>query len=169
MIIRYLTSVAYLATCFTLTASDLPFGAWKMNLDKSTGMNPTVSNFERKGDVVTNSNGQMSHQVVFDGKDYPVTGTPLYDHASWRRIDPLTYEHTMKKDGKAVYTIRTVVAKDGKTRTWSNTRWLADGTKLDFQGMQERTGPQVDASNLLLGNWRQIPMMTIEDRMEEFG
>ena len=159
---RLLTSAAFLAICFAASAADLLVGTWKVNPDKSTGGIPTVSNFERDGEFIKNSNGQMSYRFKFDGQENPVTGSALFDMASWKQIDPHTFEHVMKKDGKILYTVRTAVATDGKTRTWRITRTLADGTTAVSEGVQERTGGETDPSNALMGNWRQIPFMKIE-------
>jgi hypothetical protein len=38
----------------------------------------------------------------FDGKDYPVTGDPISDTRSYAKVDDLTLNLTVKKDGKVV-------------------------------------------------------------------
>ena len=38
----------------------------------------------------------------YDGKDYPVTGNPAADTASFKRVDDQTGESTFKKDGEVV-------------------------------------------------------------------
>src|SRR3989442_15419405 len=53
----------------------------------------------------------------FDGKDYPVTGDPNGDTRSYRKVNDRTLEVTVKKNGKATVTARTVVSADGKNRT----------------------------------------------------
>jgi hypothetical protein len=161
---RLLASSFFLTICFSASAADHLAGTWKLNPEKSGGGTPTISNFERDGDFIKNSNGTMSYRFKFDGQDNPVTGSTLYDMASWKQIDPRAFEHTMKKDSKVVYTVRTVCAADGKTRTWKNTRNLANGGTATSEGIQERTAGEVDPSNPLLGNWRQIPFMKIEGK-----
>ena len=51
----------------------------------------------------------------FDGKDYPLTGSPFADTVSLKRIDPRTTERIDKKAGAAAQTLRRVVSQDGKT------------------------------------------------------
>lgn len=51
----------------------------------------------------------------YDGKDYPLTGSPTADTVSLKRIDVRTTERVDKKDGTVVQTIRRVVSADGKT------------------------------------------------------
>jgi hypothetical protein len=54
---------------------------------------------------------------TYDGKDYPITGSPDFDALSARRVDPNTVESTQKRMGKAVGTTTRTVSKDGKTLT----------------------------------------------------
>ena len=53
----------------------------------------------------------------YDGKDYPIKGSPIADTVSLRRINALTTERTNKKAGKVMETQRRVIAKDGKSFT----------------------------------------------------
>jgi len=53
----------------------------------------------------------------YDGKDYPVKGSPAVDTVALTRIDALTNTRADKKGGKVVATHKRVVAKDGKTWT----------------------------------------------------
>jgi hypothetical protein len=53
----------------------------------------------------------------FDGKDNPVTGSPMIDTIAYTKIDDNTFEGTSKKAGKVVSNVKIVVAKDGKTMT----------------------------------------------------
>ena len=57
-----------------------------------------------------------------NGREYPVVGRDvgariLGDAISWRRIDPLTVEMTIKKKGDVINTTRHAVSQDGKTLT----------------------------------------------------
>jgi hypothetical protein len=63
----------------------------------------------------------------YDGKDYPVTGSPLYDAYALKRINASTTESMQKKDGKIVFTNRRVVSKDGKVLTITQTGTNAQG------------------------------------------
>ena len=53
----------------------------------------------------------------FDGKDYPLTGSPAADAVALKRIDARTTERTDKKAGTVAQTLRRVVSQDGKTMT----------------------------------------------------
>ena len=56
-------------------------------------------------------------QEHYDGKDSPVTGNPDADMVARRLVNPTTVETLAKKDGKVISTQRSVVSKDGMTRT----------------------------------------------------
>jgi ABC-type xylose transport system substrate-binding protein len=63
----------------------------------------------------------------YDGKDYPITGNPAADTASFKRVDDQTGESTFKKDGKVTATNVRVLSKDGKTLTITSKGTTADG------------------------------------------
>jgi hypothetical protein len=112
-------------------ATDPRVGTWKLNVGKSKfdpGPPPkslTVK-VEPSGSgekVSTEGVGpdgnptKTGYTANFDGKDYPLTGSPTADKVSLKRLDPRTTERTDKKDGKVIATLRRVVAQDGKTMT----------------------------------------------------
>src|ERR1700751_5246638 len=105
-------------------------GSWKLNEAKSkipAGMAHVVtSTYEAQGDQVKavgdgiDASGSPMHAEwvgKFDGKDYPVTGTPMTNSRSYKQENPHTLFLTNKKDGKTVSTARIVTSADGKTRT----------------------------------------------------
>lgn len=115
-----------------LWATDRQVGTWKMNMEKSTfasGMpapkGETLVIEEQEGGLKVVSNGlnpegkptHFEYSVKYDGKDYPVTGSPAVDSVSARRIDANTIETTRKKNGVVVTTNTSAISKDGKTRT----------------------------------------------------
>lgn len=63
----------------------------------------------------------------YDGKDYPLTGHPNADMASFKMTDDHTGESTFKKNGKVVATNTRVLSKDGKTLTITSKGMTADG------------------------------------------
>jgi len=73
----------------------------------------------RIGTWVDAEGGRTATQYTanFDGKDYPLTGSPNADTVSLKRIDARTTERTDKKGGKVTVTLTRVVAQDGKTMT----------------------------------------------------
>ena len=60
------------------------------------------------------SDGSLSYEAKFDGKDYPAGGD---SHAttSLKLIDEYTIEETDKEDGKVVVVTLMIVSKDGET------------------------------------------------------
>ena len=134
MRVRLLAIVLVLAAvAATLWAAEEPLiGTWKLNLAKSKftpGPPPRsqtlhyqpsgASGIQRANDEV-NAKGERTQSVVtyvFDGKEHPVTGSPLVDAVVNRRMDAYTTERVQKKGGKIVNTLRRIVSKDGKTLT----------------------------------------------------
>ena len=70
---------------------------------------------------------KTGYTANFDGKDVPLTGSPIADMTSIKRVDARTTERTDKKDGKVVMTLRRVVAQDGKTMTVTTKGTNAEG------------------------------------------
>jgi hypothetical protein len=107
------------------------FGTWKLNVEQSkyspgpTPRNSTKRYEAYKGGLkatqdTTTAKGDMQHiEIVgaMDGKDYAATGNPEIDTYSFRKLADRTYEIVQKKAGQLMYTVTTVVAADGKTRT----------------------------------------------------
>ena len=111
-------------------AADLQMGTWKLNEEKSkltpgTAKFTTVTLKNMSGNIKVTGDGigadgkpvHVEWSGKFDGKDYPVTGDPNGDTRSYRKVDDRTLEVTVKKNGKATVTARTVVSADGKSRT----------------------------------------------------
>ena len=79
------------------------------------------------------ASGKSSHTEwsgKFDGKDYPVTGSPDSDARSYTKVNDRTLQFTAKKNGKVVATGRTVVSADGKSRTATVSGTTAKGKKF---------------------------------------
>jgi hypothetical protein len=120
-----------LALNVSAAAADQQSGTWKMNPAKSTyspGPAPksiTVKIDSDADNIKLSSDGidaagnptHVEYTAKYDGKDYPITGVPNADTVALERIDASTTESTVKKAGQVVMTVRSVVAKDGKTRT----------------------------------------------------
>jgi hypothetical protein len=116
-------------------------GTWKLNATKSTfspgpapkSMSVTyapVANGVKIAVDVTPADGPAQHWEMtgtYDGKDYPVTGNPNADMASFKLVDDLTGESTFKKAGKVTATNTRVLSADGKTLTVTSKGTTADG------------------------------------------
>ena len=90
-------------------AAESPFsGTWKLNPAKSlrpaAKRDVAVVDADENGlkfneDMVDDKDQPMklSYVAKFDGKDYPVTGTPDVDSISYRRINAHTLKGTLRK------------------------------------------------------------------------
>jgi len=111
-------------------------GTWKINLTKSKyspGPPPTSGTtiFEAVGQGIRITADGIDAQgkptklnfgvVHFDGKPYPITGTPDYDAATYKQVNNSTMESTRTKAGKVVQTTTSAISADGKTRTLTTT------------------------------------------------
>ena len=169
-----LTCLMASSAAISMRAADPLVGAWRLNLQKSKGINPTISEFTRDGEYFRNTAAGWGYRFKLDGKDYPVEGNPQATTASWAKVDDRTFQHVMKKDGNVVYTVTTRVAADGKTRAWRTTRMLPNGGEATSEGSQELMEGKPNESFPLLGKWVMRPIMEIEShndgvRMPVFG
>ena len=106
-------------------------GTWRLNLEKSKFTpGPAPKSLTVKLEAVGEGVKVTSEAVIadrrtvrteftanYDGKDYPMNGSPAVDTVALTRVDAYTNTRIDKKDGKVVATHRRVVAKDDKT--WS--------------------------------------------------
>ena len=118
-------------TTLAAQAPDPRVGTWTLNVAKSKydpGPAPTSQTLtveatgqgERILSDAVNADGTHTttqYSANFDGKDYPLTGSPIADSVALKRIDAHSTERADKKGGKVVQTFRRVVSKDGKTMT----------------------------------------------------
>jgi hypothetical protein len=112
-------------------ARDPRTGTWKLNVAKSTykpGPAPRTQTVriepsgqgEHVRSETINTNGTRvvtDYTAAYDGVDYPITGSPVANTVSLKRIDALTTERFDKKDGHVMLVYRRVVSPDGKTMT----------------------------------------------------
>src|SRR5215510_13579753 len=151
--------VAFLAVCLFVMSplsnfaqTDPIIGTWKLNLAKSKyspgpspksqtltyeavgqGIKITVKGTDAEGKPIDNQ-----FTANFDGKDYPVTGTPDWDTIAWKRIDAYKTEISRKKAGKVLSTATRVISKDGKTMTFTEKGVNAKGEKISNTVVYER-------------------------------
>ena len=125
------TALCALSISFGVAAKDARLGKWKLNVEKSKfdpGPGPKSLKlvFEPAGKGVhlkteqvnaDDSKGGVEYTANFDGKDYPLKGSPIADMTSLKRVDATTVIRIDKKDGKPVMTYRSVTTKDGKSYT----------------------------------------------------
>jgi hypothetical protein len=122
-------------------AADPVVGTWTLNAAKSTfGSGPALKSqtrtYSQGADGISLSvNGvradgsAVSQQSTFkyDGKPYPMTGSPDYDAISLKRVNGSTVSSTMTKAGKKVGTTTRTISGHGKILTLSTKATGADG------------------------------------------
>jgi hypothetical protein len=126
-------------------AADNQVGTWKLNVAKSkyspgpapkdgtltvesepNGLKITIHGTDAEGKAV-----HMEFSPKYDGKDVPATGMPGADTINMKKINDYTVESVSKKGGKPLITTRSVVSKDGKTRTSTQKGKNAKGEKVN--------------------------------------
>ena len=136
--------LASLAISLLLQAAQDPFsGVWKLNLSRSRLPPPIPKSQTARVDV--NASGiRISEEIVsdtgermnisvdarFDGKDYPIKGSPFADSVSYQRIDRFTIKGVGKKAGKVIMHETVVVSRDGKTMTGTYSGTDASGKQV---------------------------------------
>jgi hypothetical protein len=122
-------------------AADPVIGTWVLNTAKSTGATLPKSEtrtYTASADGIVLSwkrvgadGKETSVQTTFkyDGKDYPVTGSPDFDTVSVKRVNGHTVDSIQKRMGKAVGTTKRTVSKDGKTLTLVSKLTTAQGER----------------------------------------
>ena len=133
-------------------AADPRVGTWKLNVAKSTyspGPAPKslTTKIEAAGDgeklTADGVRGddtpiRIEYTAQYDGKDYPITGSPMADTVSLKRLDANTTERTDKKDGKVTQTVTRTVSSDGKTMTVTYKGTNAKGQPINNVGVYEK-------------------------------
>ena len=124
---------ALLALSSVAIAADAPdsvVGTWQLNTAKSTGSAPMPKSETRvyaaspggvaltwKRVSADGKDSTVKTTFKYDGKDYPVAGSPDFDALNAKRIDANTVESTQKRMGKEVGTTERTLSADGKTLT----------------------------------------------------
>ncbi len=151
------TTLASLAAFFAglaiCLAAEPHMGTWKLNeaLSKfspvATRNSTVVYEIVGSGDDVRivvdgkDKDGKPVHSEwtgKFDGKDYPVTGSPVEDARTYTKVDDRTLDFTSKKGGKVNLTGRVVVSADGKTRTVTATATDSSGKKMQNTSVYDK-------------------------------
>jgi hypothetical protein len=142
-----------LALCFVaaLSFANPNMGTWKLNEAKSKipagAPKNTMVVYEAAGDNVkvtvdgVDGTGKPTHNEwtgKFDGKDYPLTGDPMADTRSYKKIDDRTTELTNKKGGKVTLTGKIVISADGKSRTVTVSGTDPMGMKVEMTAVYDK-------------------------------
>lgn len=135
--------IAVSAVAIAGDAADPVVGTWTFNAAKSTG-NRLVPRSETRTYVAAGNGVALTWERVaedgktrtvrttfyYDGKEYPVAGSPDFDTISAKRIDANTIETKERQAGKDVGSTRRTVSADGKTLTLHQRRITADGQEV---------------------------------------
>ena len=146
-----LSLTALFALALGAPGAEDPFtGTWTLNIAKSTLPPPLprsqTGRIEVQGrrihireDVVNEDvkSLRIEADAKFDGKYYPVTGTPFADLVAYRRRNSRTITGKAKKDGKVVSEETVVLSPDGHSMTATYTG-KRDGKRVRFVGVFDR-------------------------------
>jgi hypothetical protein len=150
------TRIAVVAAALWFTAvagfaANPHMGTWKLNEGKSKlalgmGKNMTVAYAEMKDKMkVTvdgvDKNGKPTHSVWVgkaDGKAYKSKGNLPWDAAAYKVVNDRTYDLTAMKDGKVLWTGKSTVSSDGKSRTVTFTGTDANGKKIKGKAVYDK-------------------------------
>ena len=128
-------------------------GTWTLNVAKSkfnpgpapksmkVAYAPSAESIKISVDV-TWAAGETQHWAMsgkYNGKDYPITGNPAADMASFKMVNEHTGESIFKKDGKVAATNTRVLSKDGKTLTITSKGTTATGSRATTCRSSRRT------------------------------
>jgi hypothetical protein len=89
-------------------------GKWTMQTVRNTTSAGTLTTYQSIANGMKISDGSVSYEVKFDGKDYPADGD-AHSTVRLKLIDDCTIEETDKQDGKVTTVARMTVSKDGKS------------------------------------------------------
>ena len=144
--------LAVLALSLFLGAVEDPFaGVWVLNLSKSK-LSPPVPKSQtarvdsdgsriRISEEIVSDKGERMNITVdarFDGKDYPIKGSPYADAVSYQRVDRFTIKGVGKKAGKVIMHETVVVSQDGKTMTGTYSGTDATGKNVTAVAVFEK-------------------------------
>ena len=143
---------ALFASSTLCAEADMTVGTWKLNAAKSKYTPAAQARYETikieaVGDnmkVILDGTDSASKQVhaewtgKYDGKDYPVTGSPDIDSLAYTKRDNRHYDSTNKRDGKVSATAKIVYSADGKTRTVTSSGTNSKGEKVSATAVYDK-------------------------------
>ena len=150
--LRLPAAILFMGFALSAQAADPLVGTWKLNVAKSTyspGPAPKsiIAKIEAAGegekltaDGVRGDDTpiRVEYTAQYDGKDYPISGSPMADTVSLKRLDANTTERTDKKGGKVVQTLTRKLSSDGKTLTVTIKGTDAEGRPINNLAMFEK-------------------------------
>ena len=137
--------VALGCLCSTVQAQPSFAGTWKLNLAKSQLTGQTLSVEKTSSGLMRFDSQGFAYDFDLSGKDFP---TPDGGSASWRELNPTTWEATIKLNGKAIASYRLGLKGDEITAVLKATK--PDGTALEQTSLWRR----VSGGPGFLGKWK---------------
>jgi len=134
------------------SANDPMIGTWKLTASKSTytpgpvpksatnKFEPWEDGIKATIDLVDGQGNKIHAEVAarFDGKDYPIKGSPIADAVALKRVNDRHMEITWKKDGKVAMTGKSVISADGKTTTVTQTGKDPEGRAVNNTAIYDK-------------------------------
>ena len=145
--------LSVLAGVLVLSAADPSLGTWKLNTAKSKfspGPAPRSSTVvvSQDGDWIVsktdgvNAEGKPTtsiNRIKRDGKEYPWQGLSTGPaKITAKKIDDYHFESVLRGEAGGAVNVRTVISKDGKTRTQTATGIDAKGHKVNSVMVYDR-------------------------------
>ncbi|MEA3177220.1 MAG: hypothetical protein QOI59_743 [Gammaproteobacteria bacterium] len=152
LFVGLLFAVGHNGLTFAADAADPVVGTWVLNLAKSKySPGPAPKSLTRtytesaqgltmKISGVAADGSPISIQSTFkyDGKEYPYTGSPMFDSLSLKRVDGTTVKSVLKRGGKVVGSTTRTLSDGGKVLTLNTKSTDAQGVKHDEVAVFER-------------------------------
>ena len=150
--LRLPAAILIMGFALSTQAADPLVGTWKLNVAKSTySPGPVPKSLTAKieaageGEKVT-ADGvrgddtpiKVEYTAQYDGKDHPISGSPMADTVSLKRLDANTTERTDKKGGKVTQTLTRKLSSDGKTLTVTIKGTDAEGRPINNLAVLEK-------------------------------
>jgi hypothetical protein len=91
-------------------------GSWQAQKIKFTSENGIAVSYHStlEGLQASNPSGE-GYDAKFDGKEYPVHGSPSHSTVTLKKINANTILETDRQDGRVHYLVRMTVSRDGRT------------------------------------------------------
>jgi hypothetical protein len=149
------------AATAVILAADAPYmGKWKLNPAKSQLTGETMAFDKMSSGELRFTSGGESYIFDLDGKDYPV---PAGLMASWKAVDPSTWESTIRLNGRVSVIRRWSVR--GAVLTAVGTRASTDGRTIEDTAMFTR----ISGGPGFLGIWRSSAVQAAGETLELSG
>jgi hypothetical protein len=152
LFVGLLFAVGHNGLAIAADAADPVVGTWVLNLAKSKyspgpapksltrtytesaqGLTMKISGVAADGSPVS-----IQSTFKYDGKDYPYTGSPMFDSLSLKRVDGTTVKSVLKRDGKVVGSTTRTLSDGGKVLTLTTKSTDPKGVKHDEVAVFDR-------------------------------